>query len=135
MVTNTDYISIFHKVPNEDSLKQSTYHKLIIPDVWWKGGTFKQLRDGILESAEIYKISIYGKRDLFLPDYEWNKLEEKGEFWTLSPMDFIVKGKIDGDYSKLKEITGLPYEVTTVMGIKDLRHSKTIPYIRVEGKR
>ena len=104
MLTNTT-ITIFNQFPDRKQNKM-IFVPHVIPEVWFHKDQKSSVKGNGLESADEYKIRIpFSLCSEWVPEHEFNSLEESGNKWTVQNGDLFIVGEWrGGNITRIKDI-------------------------------
>lgn len=123
-------ITIFNKIENDDKTTYNTKHLKNV--IWYGTDNINLSGKGIVNSDDINIVIPLESLSDYKKVSEFNKLDDKSNFFTLQKEDKIVKGVAD-DIKSVKELS--KYEnVVTIKSIEENLFGSSIDNILIKGK-
>lgn len=93
-------LTLYNKFTDTDG--RVTWYRTVLEGCFWKyTGEEVRVNDSVLATKDT--ICRIRKNSSFLERYEWLKLEDKSEFFTLGRGDILVRGEIDDDINEYEK--------------------------------
>ena len=93
-------ITVYNRFQDKQT-RVVTWFRYVISDCFWKyTGTTVNVGETVLETKDI--ICRVPEQENFLERYQWEALpnDKMGSYFTLSPEDIIVRGKVDDEINE-----------------------------------
>lgn len=131
MITNAS-MTIYNRVKNEQTGFYD-YIRHFIPNVHWYTDQKTVVKDGSIQSADVYKIRIPEEElNGYVSPAKYSALAKKNGTWTVENQDLFVKGSGPAEVKSVADLSKLHLEYGSVDSWSDNRFGG-LPHIRIGG--